>query len=242
LNDKIAVNLSSKPLHEKRNGDTSNSFVLVNSSKKSPRTSPKFFSNSFTSPQNQHKLMTTSKSTTTTTNHSTTVSKKFSTLSSQSNNKVSTNTRKLSETQSDHGATTCDNATGREVNTMNGKIQSNLHKRKFSSNTKDSQKKPVRTSTFTDSLTANTRVVVQSIPTINLSQNIVIQSVKCNEALKENQSLTRDARLNQRKLQLRRQMYQLKGIQHSRAIERSKMRFRRAVKLLKKFELKRKEM
>lgn len=140
------------------------------------------------------------------------------------------------ETQFDHGATTCDSTTGSKTNSMNGKIQSNLHKRKFSSNS-DVQKPATPTT-----ITTNTRVLVEPIPMLNLSHKFVIQSVS-NEALKENQSLTRDARLNQRKLQLRRQMYQLKGgIQHSRVIERSKLRFRRAMKLLKVFERRRKEM
>lgn len=262
LNEKIAVNPSPRPLHEKRNGVANNVVTtLVNPSKKSPRTSPKIFSSSFSSPQSHQQnqsgnvvnekkisIIATTTSTSAATNHSITVSKKLTTALSSP---LVLNTKKP-ETQFNHGAKPCDN-TGSKTNSLSGKILSNLNQKNCIAVHKKNEVK-LSKKKLTD-FTSNSKIDNPSV--ISLKKRVIVQPIPKRAALnsaesniapvrdlvlKENLSYSREDRINQRKLQLRRQMYHLKGIQHSKIIERSKLRFRRAVKLLKVFECKREEM
>lgn len=56
------------------------------------------------------------------------------------------------------------------------------------------------------------------------------------------EKLSRDERITQRKIQLRRRMQQFKGIQQYRTTERSKMRFSKTLKLLKHLDCAKEEM
>lgn len=259
LNEKIAVKPSTRPLHEKRNG-AANVALVVNPSKKSPRTSPKHFSAASASPPSSHQpnlsrnvvekktsIIATTSVSSAATNHSITVSKKLSTALSSP---LVLKNAKKPETQFNHGAKPCD-STGSKTNSLYGKIQSNLNQNNCIAHQKKKEVKlsKKKLTNFTVSsidnrsaISLEQRVIVQPIPRqVAASSSADIRPVN-DLTLKENLSTTREERLNQRKLQLRRQMYQLKGIQHSKIIERSKLRFRRAVKLLKVFESKREEM
>lgn len=61
-------------------------------------------------------------------------------------------------------------------------------------------------------------------------------------ASKMSEELSRDERIVQRKLQLRRRVQQFKGIQHYRTTERSKVKFSKTLKLLKHLDRAKEEM
>lgn len=242
LNEKIAVNPSPpRPLHEKRNAAANGGNCVTLIVKKSP----KHLAAAASSPPSQNlekkiSIIATTSASSAATNHSITVSKKLSTALSSP---LVYNAKQEPETQFNHGAKPCD-STGSNSNSLYGKInsttnfnQNNCHIKK---EVKLSNGKKLTNFTASSAISLEKRVIVQPIPR---STSTGIDNRPVNDStLKENLSYNRDERLNQRKLQLRRQMYQLRGVKHSGAIERSKMRFRRAVKLLKVFESKREEM
>lgn len=246
LNEKIAVNPSPpRPLHEKRNASANGGNCVTFIVKKS---SPKHLASSPPSQNLEKKIsiIATTSASSAVTNHSITVSKKLSTALSSP--LVYNAKQEEPETQFNHGAKPCD-STGSNSNSLYGKInstsnfnQNNCHIKKEVklSNGKKLTNFTARSIDNRAAISLEKRVIVQPIPR---STPTGIYNRPVNDStLKENLSYNREERLNQRKLQLRRQMYQLRGVQHSGAIERSKMRFRRAVKLLKVFESKREEM
>jgi hypothetical protein len=88
-------------------------------------------------------------------------------------------------------------------------------------------------------------IITRSAPESNLDTSIfyVPPLSPLNHLENENfQNLSRDERLHQRKVQLRRRVQQFKGIQRYRTTEQSKRRFSKTLKLLKQLDCAKDEM
>lgn len=241
---KIVISASS--VNAKRNGHT-------NGVSKSPRTSPKFFKSHQLQPAPDGQYSTNHS----TTHHSITVSSSHPAPAQQN-----------SATQFAHVAATCENGinniTGIKQGPANGKCHSsrgNSGKLKSGHNGKGQPKvasqkkiqseliqltKPIRQQHRNVTVEPVT-LALRSEPTVHLDLDVSIFQVPLLSPLhhlesETAQTFSRDDRLSQRKLQLRRRVQHFKGIRHYRTTEQSKVRFCKTLRLLKHFDCAKQEM
>lgn len=229
-------------MNQRKNG-------TVNGSIKSPRTSPKFFKShqlqpaSFKVPDGQY-LVNSS------THHSITVSASQPAPSNQQQQ------QKLAS-QLSHAAATCENGinnTGIKHGPLNGKCRGKAEKLKagqVKSRRKSKAAKHEKVAYMTTSRPKSQSVIVESVsiaPEVQFTDldvsSLYVPPLSPLHHLESEtvQPISRDDRLSQRKIQLRRRAQQFHGIQQYRTTERSKMRLSKTLTLLKHLDRAKHEM
>jgi hypothetical protein len=217
------------------------------------RTSPKFFKSNQLQPASfKGQYLVNNFNNKSTTHHSITVSSSSSSSShpaaeTPTNAQQQQHQLQKTASQLNHVATTCDyginNNTGIKQGPLNGKshaILKSADKRKAASAV-TSERVKNRTN-----LRKMNAVIVESVsiaPEVQSDLFHVPPLSPLHHLESETfEKLTRDERITQRKIQLRRRMQQFKGIQQYRTTERSKMRFSKTLKLLKHLDRAKDEM
>jgi hypothetical protein len=209
------------------------------------RTSPKFFKTHQLHPASfKGQYLVNNCNNKSTTHHSITVS------SSQPAAETPTNAQQQQQqktaSQFNHVATTCENGINNNTGIKQGPLNGKSHAILKSADKHKSAMAVGKVKNRTNSRKMTAAVIVEPVliaPEIQADLFHVPPLSPLHHLESETfEKASRDERITQRKIQLRRRMQQFRGIQQYRTTERSKMRFSKTLKLLKHLDRAKDEM